>query len=222
MYVCRTLSYLGATFDVKDCPLSPTMEQQYKAAAMLWTQLRSEFLYALGVSGKAEGANPTEGEEKPEDGRSKRSRQARTLGSRIWRAFWSAHQRFFRHMCMAAKVRSARIHRNLHALASSIIAKLMCPLAGRLSSSAPSPRSSCDIDADRLASRVVCALCQEILQELEARQARTLGSRIWRAFWSAHQRLFWHICMAAKVTSARIHCNLHVLASWSSIMVQQM
>ncbi|KAK9865736.1 hypothetical protein WJX84_001418, partial [Apatococcus fuscideae] len=104
MYVCRTLSYLGATFDVKDCPLSPAMEHQYKAAALLWTQLRSEFLYALGVSGKAEGQNQAEPEAAETEGRSKRSRQARTVGSRTWRAFWSAHQRFFRHMCMAAKV----------------------------------------------------------------------------------------------------------------------
>ena len=104
MYVCRTLSYLGATFDVRDCPLSPAMESQYKAAALLWTQLRSEFLYALGVSGKAESQPQADGEAPDADGRSKRSRQARTLGSRIWRAFWAAHQRFFRHMCMAAKV----------------------------------------------------------------------------------------------------------------------
>lgn len=31
--------------------------------------------------------------------------------SMLWRAFWAAHQRFFRHMCMAAKVRMcAQVH----------------------------------------------------------------------------------------------------------------
>lgn len=27
--------------------------------------------------------------------------------NQLWRAFWAAHQRFFRHMCMASKVHTS-------------------------------------------------------------------------------------------------------------------
>eukprot|EP00897_Mesotaenium_endlicherianum_P005981 jgi/Mesen1/5410/ME000269S04553 len=55
MYMCRTLSFQGAEFDVVNVPLEPVMEKMSPGAA-------------------------------------------------IWRYFWATHQRFFRHMCMAAKV----------------------------------------------------------------------------------------------------------------------
>ncbi len=62
------------------------VQGQYEAAAKMWNQLRREFLYA--------------------------AEQAESAGFKIkrahmlWRAFWATHQRFFRHMCMAAKVGS--------------------------------------------------------------------------------------------------------------------
>lgn len=34
----------------------------------------------------------------------KTGRKGATKGSLMWRSFWGAHQRFFRHLCMAAKV----------------------------------------------------------------------------------------------------------------------
>ena len=55
-------------------------------AADMWNQLRREFLYAAEKL-EAEGLS-------------------RPRAHMLWRAFWAAHQRFFRHMCMAAKVRS--------------------------------------------------------------------------------------------------------------------
>ena len=54
-------------------------------AADMWNQLRREFLYAAERL-EAEGAS-------------------RPRAHLLWRAFWASHQRFFRHMCMAAKVR---------------------------------------------------------------------------------------------------------------------
>ena len=46
-------------------------------------------------------------------------------GNVLWRSFWGAHQRFFRHLCMAAKVpglvRMANV-RSLSALCSKEIA----------------------------------------------------------------------------------------------------
>jgi hypothetical protein len=42
------------------------------------------------------------------EGRSRRGGGFGDARSLLWRAFWAAHQRFFRHMCMAAKVGARR------------------------------------------------------------------------------------------------------------------
>lgn len=81
MYVCRTLSYEGAEFDVVEVPLEPEMMETYKKAAEFWAELRVELLSASAFL-------PTE---KPNS-------------SQLWRLYWANHQRFFRHMCMSAKV----------------------------------------------------------------------------------------------------------------------
>lgn len=66
------------------------MLEQYSAAASMWNQLRREFLYA------AEQAEDAE----------KDAGLPKRRGSLLWRSFWASHQRFFRHMCMAAKVQT--------------------------------------------------------------------------------------------------------------------
>ena len=71
-----------------EAALEADMSEQYGAAAGMWNQLRREFLYAAE---QAEDAERNAGLPK------KRS-------SLLWRSFWASHQRFFRHMCMAAKV----------------------------------------------------------------------------------------------------------------------
>lgn len=81
MYVCRTLSYKGAEFEVIEAPLEAEMEAMYKKAAELWAELRVELLSASAFHSN-EKPNP----------------------SQLWRMYWSSHQRFFRHMCMSAKV----------------------------------------------------------------------------------------------------------------------
>lgn len=83
MYVCRTLSYKGAEFEVIEAPLEEKMMDMYKKAAEFWAELRVELLAASAVLG----------EEKP--------------NSNLWRLYWASHQRFFRHMCMSAKVPAA-------------------------------------------------------------------------------------------------------------------
>ncbi|KAK9937332.1 hypothetical protein M0R45_014130 [Rubus argutus] len=84
MYVCRTLSYKGAEFEVVEAPLEDEMMDMYKKAAEFWTELRVEILTATAFL-----AN-----EKP-------------ISSQVWRLYWASHQRFFRHMCMSAKVPAA-------------------------------------------------------------------------------------------------------------------
>lgn len=81
MYVCRTLSYKGAEFEVIEAPLEAEMMDMYKKAAEFWAELRVELLSASAFL-----AN-----DKPNS-------------SQLWRLYWSGHQRFFRHMCMSAKV----------------------------------------------------------------------------------------------------------------------
>ncbi|XP_010537824.1 PREDICTED: protein strawberry notch [Tarenaya hassleriana] len=81
MYVCRTLSYKGAEFEIVEAPLEAEMEAMYKKAAEFWAELRVELLSASAFLPN----------EKPNS-------------SQLWRLYWSSHQRFFRHLCMSAKV----------------------------------------------------------------------------------------------------------------------
>ncbi|KAG0522949.1 hypothetical protein BDA96_07G081700 [Sorghum bicolor] len=81
MYVCRTLSYKGANFDVLESLLEERMMNMYRKAAALWVELRVELLSAI--------------EYYAED---------KVNSAQIWRLYWASHQRFFRHMCMSAKV----------------------------------------------------------------------------------------------------------------------
>ncbi|CAH9053117.1 unnamed protein product [Cuscuta epithymum] len=81
MYVCRTLSYKGVEFEVVEVPLEPKMMDIYKKAAEFWAELRVELL----------SASTFIGDTKPNSGQ-------------LWRLYWASHQRFFRHICMSAKV----------------------------------------------------------------------------------------------------------------------
>ncbi|KAI4333252.1 hypothetical protein L6164_018085 [Bauhinia variegata] len=80
MYVCRTLSYEGVEFEVVEAPLEDKMVDMYKKAAEFWAELRVELLSTSAFLN-----------EKPNS-------------SQLWRLYWASHQRFFRHMCMSAKV----------------------------------------------------------------------------------------------------------------------
>ncbi|CAA3028935.1 strawberry notch isoform X1 [Olea europaea subsp. europaea] len=81
MYVCRTLSYEGVEFEVVEVPLNSSMTDMYRKAAEFWAKLRMELLSASTFLTN----------DKPSS-------------SQLWRLFWANHQRFFRHMCMSAKV----------------------------------------------------------------------------------------------------------------------
>ncbi|CAN6276875.1 unnamed protein product [Urochloa humidicola] len=81
MYVCRTLSYKGADFDIVEAPLEERMMNMYRKAAEFWAELRLELLSASELFSEEKGNS-----------------------NQIWRLYWASHQRFFRHMCMSAKV----------------------------------------------------------------------------------------------------------------------
>ncbi|RCV35324.1 hypothetical protein SETIT_7G231900v2 [Setaria italica] len=81
MYVCRTLSYKGADFDIVEAPLEERMMNMYRKAAEFWAELRLELISASEFFAEEKGNS-----------------------NQIWRLYWASHQRFFRHMCMSAKV----------------------------------------------------------------------------------------------------------------------
>ncbi|KAL8134766.1 hypothetical protein AgCh_009688 [Apium graveolens] len=80
MYLCRTLSFKGAEFNVVEVPLEDDMMDMYEKAAEFWIDLRKKLLYELALY-----------TEKPESGP-------------LWCVYWAYHQRFFRNMCVSAKV----------------------------------------------------------------------------------------------------------------------
>ncbi|KAG2568646.1 hypothetical protein PVAP13_7NG407100 [Panicum virgatum] len=81
MYVCRTLSYKGADFDIVGASLEERMTNMYRKATEFWAELRLELLSASEFFAEEKGNS-----------------------NQIWRLYWASHQRFFRHMCMSAKV----------------------------------------------------------------------------------------------------------------------
>ena len=79
--------------------LESDMVRMYGQAARMWGALRREFLYALERVGNRGSSSAHAGASSGTAGA-----QQRKQSSPLWRAFWAAHQRFFRHMCMASKV----------------------------------------------------------------------------------------------------------------------
>ena len=145
----RGLAGAGCEFQVVEAPLEEPFLGYYRASARMWNQLRREFLYAaeqvvhliLGWSCFTAQLHFNKGHHQmhaaawvfvhsfssdqqltgmtvqagaPDDKPTRR-------GNVLWRSFWGAHQRFFRHLCMAAKVpglvRMANV-RSLSALCS--------------------------------------------------------------------------------------------------------
>ncbi|XP_030625097.1 protein strawberry notch homolog 1 [Chanos chanos] len=82
MYIARQLSFTGVTFKIEEVPLTTDYIKMYNKAVRLWVSAREKFQQA---------ANLMDAEQ-----RMKKS---------MWGQFWSAHQRFFKYLCIASKVR---------------------------------------------------------------------------------------------------------------------
>ncbi|XP_056592504.1 protein strawberry notch homolog 1 isoform X1 [Triplophysa dalaica] len=82
MYIARQLSFTGVTFKIEEVPLTPSYIKMYNKSVRLWVSAREKFQQA---------ANLMDAEQ-----RMKKS---------MWGQFWSAHQRFFKYLCIASKVR---------------------------------------------------------------------------------------------------------------------
>ncbi|XP_035448097.1 protein strawberry notch isoform X1 [Spodoptera frugiperda] len=84
MYIARQLSFHGVSFKIEEVPLSDAFKETYDKAVALWVEAMQRFTEA------AELINAE-------------SRMKKTM----WGQFWSAHQRFFKYLCIAAKVNHA-------------------------------------------------------------------------------------------------------------------
>ncbi|KAG8594547.1 hypothetical protein GDO81_001243 [Engystomops pustulosus] len=99
MYIARQLSFTGVSFRIEEIPLDESFKQVYNRAAQLWAEALTVFQTAADWIG---------------------------LDSRksLWGQFWSAHQRFFKYLCIAAKVQ------RLVALAKQELSRGKCVVIG--------------------------------------------------------------------------------------------
>ncbi|XP_023944844.2 protein strawberry notch isoform X2 [Bicyclus anynana] len=84
MYIARQLSFHGVSFKIEEVPLSDSFRDTYDKAVALWVEAMQRFTEAAELI----DAEP---------------RMKKTM----WGQFWSAHQRFFKYLCIAAKVNQA-------------------------------------------------------------------------------------------------------------------
>ncbi|XP_028174091.1 protein strawberry notch-like [Ostrinia furnacalis] len=84
MYIARQLSFHGVTFKIEEVPLSESFKDTYDKSVALWVEAMQRF---------TEAAELIDAE----------SRMKKTM----WGQFWSSHQRFFKYLCIAAKVNHA-------------------------------------------------------------------------------------------------------------------
>lgn len=83
-YIARQLSFHGVTFKIEEVPLSDDFIRMYDDSVKLWVEAMHKF---------QEAAELIDAE----------SRMKKTM----WGQFWSSHQRFFKYLCIAAKVKFA-------------------------------------------------------------------------------------------------------------------
>ncbi|XP_055631316.1 protein strawberry notch isoform X2 [Toxorhynchites rutilus septentrionalis] len=84
MYIARQLSFYGVTFKIEEVPLTSEFRQIYDESVELWVLAMQKF---------TEAAELIDAE----------NRMKKTM----WGQFWSAHQRFFKYLCIASKVNHA-------------------------------------------------------------------------------------------------------------------
>ncbi|PAV91926.1 hypothetical protein WR25_06227 isoform A [Diploscapter pachys] len=82
LYLARQLSFRGVSFRVKEVALTEEFIRMYDESVKLWMECRRQFQLVL---------KQHEEEDRPE-------------GKRVWAQFWASHQRFFKYLCIAAKV----------------------------------------------------------------------------------------------------------------------
>ncbi|XP_031293913.2 protein strawberry notch homolog 2 isoform X2 [Camelus dromedarius] len=152
MYIARQLSFSGVTFRIEEIPLAPAFEHIYNRAALLWAE-------ALGVFQQAADWIGLE------------SRKS------LWGQFWSAHQRFFKYLCVAAKVC------RLVELAREELARDKCVVIGLQSTGEARTREVLDEKEGQLdgfvsaAEGVFLSLIQKHFPSTKRKRERGAGSK---------------------------------------------
>ena len=82
MYIARQLSFQGVTFRIDEVELSDKMRDIYNKSVDLWVEMLHKF---------TESADLIDAEKK--------------MKKTMWGQFWSSHQRFFKYLCIASKVK---------------------------------------------------------------------------------------------------------------------
>ncbi|XP_059487413.1 protein strawberry notch [Neocloeon triangulifer] len=84
MYIARQLSFHGVTFKVDEVKLTDELMQVYDQSVKLWVEAMRKFQDAAELVDAEQRMKKT-----------------------MWGQFWSSHQRFFKYLCIAAKVKHA-------------------------------------------------------------------------------------------------------------------
>ena len=84
MYIARQLSFKDVTFKIDEVQLGRDFVKIYDDSVRLWVQLLQSFTEAAELV-----------------------RAEQRMRKTMWAQFWSAHQRFFKYLCIAAKVKHA-------------------------------------------------------------------------------------------------------------------
>ncbi|KAK6052055.1 hypothetical protein COOONC_10440, partial [Cooperia oncophora] len=82
LYLARQLSFRGVSFNVQEVPLSDEFIKVYDDSVKLWLECRRQFQVVLSAM----------------------SGEERSSCKQLWGQFWACHQRFFKYLCIAAKV----------------------------------------------------------------------------------------------------------------------
>ncbi|XP_054166800.1 protein strawberry notch homolog 1-like [Oppia nitens] len=84
MYLARQLSFEGVQFRIEEVPLDKDFIKLYNKCTDLWVSAKLKFDKALELMDCDNNLNKT-----------------------IWTQFWASHQRFFKYLCIASKVKFA-------------------------------------------------------------------------------------------------------------------
>ncbi|XP_014244664.1 protein strawberry notch-like [Cimex lectularius] len=84
LYIARQLSFHGVVFKIVEIPIDPAFIKIYDEAVELWVEVFKGFRHAASLFDAD-----------------------KSVCVAMWSQFWSAHQRFFKYMCISAKVKHA-------------------------------------------------------------------------------------------------------------------
>lgn len=103
MYIARQLSFHGVGFKIEEVPLTKDFIKVYDSSVKLWVQAMQKF---------QEAAELVDAE----------NRMKKTM----WGQFWSSHQRFFKYLCIAAKVNTFTNTFHDYRLIISVVGSTRC------------------------------------------------------------------------------------------------